>query len=51
MVIAHVGGGNGFLNPLIGIDHLIAMLAIGIWSAQIWRQSYLNCTVLLSVNF
>ncbi|MBI1773120.1 MAG: HupE/UreJ family protein [Burkholderiales bacterium] len=25
---------NGFLHPFTGLDHLLAMLAIGIWSAQ-----------------
>ncbi len=31
------GGGilSGFLHPLLGIDHLLAMLAVGILSAQI----------------
>ncbi|MFZ6871249.1 HupE/UreJ family protein [Undibacterium sp. Di27W] len=24
----------GFLHPLLGVDHLLAMLAIGIWAAQ-----------------
>ncbi len=32
---AHGFGGNGFLHPLTGIDHLLAMLAVGVWSAQI----------------
>jgi urease accessory protein len=37
---AHVGAGPatgfgcGFLHPLGGIDHLAAMLAVGLWSAQ-----------------
>ena len=37
---AHVGVGptggflNGFLHPLGGIDHLCAMLAVGLWAAQ-----------------
>ncbi|WP_456639746.1 HupE/UreJ family protein [Bradyrhizobium sp. USDA 10063] len=32
-----VGGGlvGGFLHPLTGIDHLIAMVAVGIWGAQL----------------
>jgi urease accessory protein len=32
-----VGGGlvSGFLHPLTGIDHLIAMVAVGIWGAQL----------------
>jgi urease accessory protein len=38
---AHVestaGGGflTGFLHPLTGIDHLLAMLAVGMWGAQL----------------
>ncbi|WP_027578987.1 HupE/UreJ family protein [Bradyrhizobium sp. Ai1a-2] len=32
-----LGGGlvSGFLHPLTGIDHLIAMVAVGIWGAQL----------------
>ena len=32
-----VGGGlvRGLLHPLTGIDHLIAMVAVGIWGAQL----------------
>jgi urease accessory protein len=32
-----VGGGlvSGFLHPLTGMDHLIAMVAVGIWGAQL----------------
>lgn len=32
---AHGGTGEGFLHPLTGLDHLLAMLAVGAWSAQI----------------
>ncbi len=38
---AHIEGGalggfqSGFTHPIIGIDHLLAMLAVGIWGAQI----------------
>lgn len=28
------GFGNGFAHPLLGWDHLLAMLAVGIWGAQ-----------------
>jgi urease accessory protein len=37
---AHTGGGglggfaSGFEHPLFGFDHLLAMLAVGIWGAQ-----------------
>jgi urease accessory protein len=34
---AGIGGGlaQGLLHPLTGIDHLIAMVAVGIWGAQL----------------
>lgn len=39
---AHVGGGagaagflTGFLHPLGGLDHVLAMLAVGMWGAQL----------------
>lgn len=38
---AHSGGGvalglqSGFLHPLTGPDHLIAMVAVGLWGAQL----------------
>lgn len=39
MVFLHSYGGggilSGFLHPLLGLDHLLAMLAVGILSAQI----------------
>lgn len=32
----HVHGfGDGFLHPLLGLDHLAAMLAVGLWSATL----------------
>lgn len=30
-----VGWSNGFLHPLQGADHIIAMLAVGFWAAQL----------------
>ena len=29
------GGGflTGFLHPIVGVDHLIAMVAVGLWGA------------------
>lgn len=39
--IAHVGGHeavgfwHGFFHPLGGLDHLVAMLAVGIWAVQL----------------
>lgn len=32
---AHGFGGSGLLHPLTGIDHILAMVAVGAWSAQI----------------
>lgn len=38
---AHVGQGevygllNGFLHPLSGADHMLAMIAVGLWGAQL----------------
>lgn len=36
---AGVAGGlqSGFLHPLLGPDHLVAMLAVGLWGAQLGR--------------
>ncbi|NVO17794.1 MAG: HupE/UreJ family protein [Rhodoplanes sp.] len=32
----HVHGfGDGFVHPLLGVDHLAAMLAVGLWSATL----------------
>ena len=37
---AHTGGdaaggfSEGFLHPFLGIDHLVAMIAVGLWAAQ-----------------
>lgn len=32
---AHVSGEAGWLHPLSGLDHLLAMIAVGAWSSQI----------------
>jgi urease accessory protein len=38
---AHTGGNaalglqSGFLHPLTGLDHLVAMVAVGLWGAQL----------------
>jgi urease accessory protein len=41
--LAHPGHGTGFLaglgHPLTGIDHLLAMLAIGLWAANLGGRS------------
>ncbi|WP_423709918.1 HupE/UreJ family protein [Undibacterium sp. WLX3042] len=43
-VMHSVAGGSGFLagflHPLMGTDHLLAMLAVGIWAAQHQRPAY-----------
>ena len=42
---AHVDGtmhghfATGFLHPLLGADHVLAMLAVGIWGAQLGGRS------------
>lgn len=36
---AHVGFADGLLHPLTGLDHLAAMLAVGVWSALTARQA------------
>jgi len=37
--IGHGGGGGGFLSgllhPVTGVDHLVAMVAVGLWGAQL----------------
>ncbi|MEP9356900.1 HupE/UreJ family protein [Xanthobacter sp. KR7-65] len=39
--LAHTGSGvqegvlSGFLHPLLGPDHLVAMVAVGLWGAQL----------------
>ena len=34
------GFGDGFVHPLTGLDHLGAMLAVGIWSARDARRTW-----------
>jgi urease accessory protein len=46
LALAHVGGdagahhgfASGFVHPFTGIDHLLAMLLIGLWSATLTRR-------------
>ncbi len=46
---AHVGGDahdhggflTGFLHPVTGLDHLAAMLAVGVWSAMTTRRLWI----------
>ncbi|TFZ52668.1 HupE/UreJ family protein [Serratia proteamaculans] len=32
---AHTGSSTGWLHPLTGVDHLLAMIAVGAWSVQL----------------
>ena len=51
MAFAHVGtdGGThhvlsfteGFIHPLTGMDHMVAMVLVGVWSAMNTRQWWL----------
>ena len=40
-VLAHVEGGeaaglvSGLLHPVSGLDHVVAMIAVGVWGAQL----------------
>lgn len=38
---AHHGLVAGFLHPITGLDHLAAMLAVGVWSAMTTRRLWL----------
>ena len=44
-VFAHEGGGivggfkSGFMHPLLGPDHILAMVAVGIWGAFLGRPA------------
>lgn len=40
LVYAHgFSGGSGWLHPLTGPDHMLAMVAVGAWSAQLGRRA------------
>ncbi len=39
---AHHGFFDGLLHPLTGLDHLAAMLAVGVWSALVLRPAWLG---------
>jgi urease accessory protein len=38
---AHGFVGSGWLHPLTGIDHMLAMIAVGVWSAQLGKRAVL----------
>jgi hydrogenase/urease accessory protein HupE len=39
MAFTAVGWNSGFLHPLQGLDHVVAMLAVGFWAAQLRGKS------------
>jgi urease accessory protein len=39
VVLAHGFAGPGWLHPLTGPDHMLAMVAVGAWSAQLGRRA------------
>jgi urease accessory protein len=49
---AHLGFLTGFLHPITGLDHLAAMLAVGVWSAmtttRIWTAPLAFALTLLA---
>jgi urease accessory protein len=36
---AHAGWSEGFAHPFSGIDHVVAMVALGVWAAQLGRRA------------
>ena len=42
---AHGFAGSGWLHPITGIDHMLAMLAVGAWSAQLGRRAIVTVPV------
>jgi urease accessory protein len=36
---AEAGWNAGFSHPFLGLDHVLAMLAVGLWAAQIGRPA------------
>ncbi|HEX6094490.1 MAG TPA: HupE/UreJ family protein [Dongiaceae bacterium] len=37
--VSHAGAAQGFAHPLSGLDHILAMVAVGLWAAQIGRRA------------
>jgi urease accessory protein len=35
----HAGAVQGFAHPFSGLDHILAMVAVGLWAAQIGRRA------------
>jgi urease accessory protein len=50
---AHSGIGagaiSGFVHPLQGLDHVLAMIAVGVWAAQLGRRAALLLPVVFPV--
>jgi urease accessory protein len=43
----HAGGfAGGLVHPLTGLDHLLAMVAVGLWASQLGRRAMLLLPVL-----
>ncbi|HEV7820061.1 MAG TPA: HupE/UreJ family protein, partial [Burkholderiales bacterium] len=45
------GFGTGFAHPFLGLDHLLAMVAVGVWAVQqggtaVWRLPVAFCTAM-----
>jgi urease accessory protein len=36
---SHAGAAQGFAHPFSGLDHILAMVAVGLWATQIWRRA------------
>jgi urease accessory protein len=45
VILLHGFGGGGFLHPLTGIDHMVAMVAVGAWSAQLGGTNVIRVPV------
>jgi len=49
----HFGLGAGFAHPFLGLDHLLAMVAVGLWAAQlggraVWALPFAFVSALLA---
>lgn len=44
-VLAHPGhaGTTGFMHPLSGLDHVLAMISVGLWAARSGGAPYGSC--------
>jgi urease accessory protein len=42
LFLLHGFTGNGFLHPLTGMDHMLAMIAVGAWSAQLGKKNLIR---------